>query len=243
MLIMDGSPLEVVNAQGGPHFSDETGSPFAMVDCRIAGPLAWKLLKEDGVPADDIDSLSISLHGLSDAVRAELVEEPNLRGITTGATYDSRERHIAVYARNIAALGLPQQLMSTQETVRLVDKTIRLALGRFAHQIHSREEEQGVQEIMISRAQIPTALSYVSSPYERNLRSVLHEHLWPTLTYFPLQYALLFASTNLAIQNRYLRQVSDKLTDSEVYAAAFEDRTKSFPVATYTPTVGATIIC
>jgi hypothetical protein len=242
MLIMDGSPLEVVNAQGGPHFSDETGSPFAMVDCRIAGPLAWKLLKEDGVPADDIDSLSISLHGLSDAVRAELVEEPNLRGITTGATYDSRERHIAVYARNIAALGLPQQLMSTQETVRLVDKTIRLALGRFAHEIHSREEEQGVQEIMIGRTQKTKVPSYILSPDERMLRVGLHEYLWPALVWYPLSYLALFAASNLNVQRRYKQSVLGSVTGAERCAAAFEEQTRTLPVVTYNPTGSITLI-
>lgn len=242
MIFIQGAPLTIVNAYGGPHFETDIQGMVTLPDCQVSGPTAWSLLKGAGVSASDIGSLTITFEGMSDPVRAELAEDSNLRGITTGATYDPQERHIAVYAGNIAALGLPRQLTSTQEAVSLVDRATRLALGRFAHGIHSREEDQGIQEIMIGSTQKPKDPMYISSPHEKMLRSVLHEHLWPAFFATPSGYTLFFLAMNATIQRRYIQQVGGEANKAETCAAIFEAQSQSSPVITYSATSQGTII-
>ncbi|QQS18437.1 hypothetical protein IPL68_07705 [Candidatus Saccharibacteria bacterium] len=179
---------------------------------------------------------------MTDGVIRELHEnQQNLRGITTGATYDPRERHIAVYAGNIAALGLPDSTMGIQEAVRIVDRTIRLALGRFVHTALGDKNEHTIQEVMISRRQ-PGVPKYQLNPDEKMIRSALHQDMWPAFLDNPLSYALVFMMSNVALWKRYIRDVNRETPAHEVSAAEFENQTRFLPVLTYKPTGGISFL-
>ncbi|MFZ1249315.1 MAG: hypothetical protein WAQ24_03255 [Candidatus Saccharimonadales bacterium] len=243
MIYMEGTPLNIVNANGGPHFETDIQAMLTLPGCHITGANAWRLLRDADVPAADIDSLTVSMRGISDEVRNELNENgQNLRGITTGATYNPHTRHIAVYAGNIAALGLPNTHLRGEKAVHIVDRTIRLALGRFAHSVHANEDMEGIQDIMISSAYALKTPGHVVSPYEKMIRSALHEQSWPVFTSSPLAYGALFALANAAVQFRYLRQVREEVTEAEYCAARFEDEGGYPPIATYKPSQSMTLI-
>ncbi|QQS19664.1 hypothetical protein IPL85_05350 [Candidatus Saccharibacteria bacterium] len=244
MMIIDGSPVSITECYGGPHITAEENTGY-MFDTEVSGSVAWHTLRRAGVLAKDINTLSIHFGGLSDEVKTEIDKNGTLYGITTGSSYDPKERNITVFAGNIWALALPDRLAFIPCRDVTVDRALRLALGRFVHDTHSKhDKEQSPQQIMVGRRAVDSSVLALPplGPNHREMLEAFHVDLWPALATMPLGYFGGMVVAQLFGEAEYLKTLRQGFSGPVRCAASFERNTRETPIVRYAPTNELTTI-